>query len=117
MTSLMIGAVAGLLGAISLQAASGLETPMGFGPKDLLMLASIGYAGADFIEAFVQKQFPSGRVSGSATSTAEKVPDAAGTLPMNTAPVGALFAGELVPNNETQVMQVGLPGGAKGGTP
>jgi hypothetical protein len=77
-TSLMIGAVAGLLGTISLQGTSGME----FTTKDILMLAAIGYAGADFIEAFVQKQFPSGREpSTTASSTAGPATPAGGAVP------------------------------------
>jgi F0F1-type ATP synthase assembly protein I len=56
--SVLIGAVAGLLGAVSL----------GINPKDmittdkLLTLLGMGYAGADFIEAFMTKH---GSVTGS----------------------------------------------------
>lgn len=71
-TSLMIGAVAGILGALSLDVKAG----MNFETKDVLMLAAIGYAGADFIEAFVQKQFKNDKGQVTTTSTS---PAAAGT--------------------------------------
>ena len=54
-TSLLIGAVAGILGIVSLQMTSGME----LSTKDVLMIVSIGYAGTDFIEAFVRKEVPS----------------------------------------------------------
>ncbi|OPY59761.1 MAG: hypothetical protein A4E55_00111 [Pelotomaculum sp. PtaU1.Bin035] len=49
--SLMIGGVAGTLGAISLL---GEE----LGKQTLLTLIAVGYAGADFIEGFMQKKLP-----------------------------------------------------------
>lgn len=46
-TSLLIGAVAGFLGAVSL-----LDSPIN--KQTLITLITIGYAGTDFIEGFVR---------------------------------------------------------------
>jgi hypothetical protein len=51
--NLLIGATAGVVGALSLGIeASGLET------KTILSLVGFGYAGADFIESFMRKAEP-----------------------------------------------------------
>lgn len=49
--SIILGGVAGILGAISLLG----ET---VGKQTLLTLIAVGYAGADFIEGFMQKNLP-----------------------------------------------------------
>jgi hypothetical protein len=49
--SVLIGAVAGLLGAISL----GVNPKESIPAEKLIALLGIGYAGADFIEAFMAK--------------------------------------------------------------
>ena len=52
--SLMIGAVAGMLGAIAL----GLDPTRPMDVDKLLALLGFGYAGADFIDAFMSKAVP-----------------------------------------------------------
>jgi hypothetical protein len=52
--SLMIGAVAGLLGAIAL----GLDPTRPMDADKLMALLGFGYAGADFIDAFMAKAAP-----------------------------------------------------------
>lgn len=49
--SLLIGAVAGVLGAISLGISPSGKIPA----QTIVTLLGVGYAGADFIEAFMQK--------------------------------------------------------------
>jgi ABC-type enterobactin transport system permease subunit len=51
--SLLIGAAAGLLGAISLQ-----PDFLHLTSKDLMAFAAAGYAGTDFIEAFMSRNEP-----------------------------------------------------------
>ena len=50
--SVVIGAVAGILGAVSL----GVDPNKGIGAAELTPLLGIGYAGSDFIEAFMKTQ-------------------------------------------------------------
>lgn len=54
--SLLIGALAGVVGAISL----GVKPDDALNSGVIVQLMAIGYAGADFIEAFMQKQLPGG---------------------------------------------------------
>ena len=56
--SVLIGAVAGLLGAISLGINPNAEIPV----DKVVALLGIGYAGADFIEAFMAKAGGSAKV-------------------------------------------------------
>lgn len=51
--SLIIGAVAGSLGAISM-----LDTTTKINKEYLIMLISIGYTGTDFIEGLIKTRFP-----------------------------------------------------------
>ncbi len=108
-TSLMIGAVAGLLAVLALQATSDAPTAIQLTTKDLLMLAATGYAGADFIEAFVQKQFSKGAPGSATISTAG--PAAAGALPSATqAASSRLETGELIVGGGAVETKVNIPG-------
>jgi hypothetical protein len=69
--SVLIGAAAGVLGAFA------LPLKVDDVGKDLLTIVAFGYAGADFIEAFMK-----GR--GSSITTAPPVPGAATTAPKGT---------------------------------
>jgi len=55
--SLIIGFIAGALGALSLQTAGSLSTAEVSG-QTVITLLGIGYAGTDFIEAFMKKHGP-----------------------------------------------------------
>ena len=55
--SLIIGFIAGALGALSLQTAGSLSTSEISG-QTVITLLGIGYAGTDFIEAFMKKHGP-----------------------------------------------------------
>jgi hypothetical protein len=52
--SLLLGALAGVLGAISL----GIKPDDALNSSVITQLMAIGYAGSDFIEAFMQKRLP-----------------------------------------------------------
>ena len=64
--SILIGAVAGLLGAIAL----GIDTKEVIATDKLLALIGAGYAGADFIEAFMKKHMGNGEPAGVARTAA-----------------------------------------------
>ncbi len=53
--SLLIGAIAGVLGTLSAGVNLAAITR-----ENIMMLIGVGYAGADFIEGFVRKELPSG---------------------------------------------------------
>ncbi len=67
--SLFIGFIAGALGAISLRGAGQLDIKSVAG-QTLIALLGIGYAGTDFIEAFIRKTLP-GASEPSGNSTAQ----------------------------------------------
>jgi hypothetical protein len=60
------GAVAGLLGAIAL----GIDTKEVIATDKLIALLGAGYAGADFIEAFMKKHMGNGELAGAAGAAA-----------------------------------------------
>jgi hypothetical protein len=72
--SLLIGAVAGVLGAISLSVPVDGEK---IGSATIIALLGIGYSGADFIEAFMSRY---GKAGGTPAATAAGV----GTAPVTT---------------------------------
>ena len=53
-TSLLIGAVAGIIGVVS----TGMDFTNDIAPKDVVTLMFIGYAGTDFIEGFIRREKP-----------------------------------------------------------
>ena len=65
--SLLIGAVAGVLGSLTLS----LDLAKPVSAQVLVTLLGIGYAGSDFIEAFVARSFPSKGSVPVAASTVE----------------------------------------------
>jgi hypothetical protein len=99
--SILIGAVAGLLGAIAL----------GINPKDviatdkLFALLGAGYAGADFIEAFMKKHVGNWETTGVARATMASSATGAASSPANMqAPSGAVEqSGPAKPNSEEAV--------------
>jgi len=83
LVSLLIGAVAGVLGAISLNVPLG-DTPIE--TSTIIALLGVGYSGADFIEAFMARY---AKLGGSGAATAKTD---AGATPVNqasSAPAGA----------------------------
>lgn len=55
--SVLIGAVAGVLGALTLQTTASFD-PQKLGLEVIAPLIAVGYAGADFIEGFAQRHLP-----------------------------------------------------------
>jgi hypothetical protein len=66
LVSLLIGFVAGALGILSLRQVG--ETAGTFDTENVIALIGIGYAGTDFIEAFVKKSLPNAGGSASRSS-------------------------------------------------
>ena len=56
--SLLIGFIAGALAVLVLGATQSDAKPVSFDPKTLFALLAAGYAGTDFIEAFMKKYLP-----------------------------------------------------------
>jgi hypothetical protein len=68
--SLLIGFVAGVLGALAVDVA-----PQEVKKETILTLLGIGYAGTDFIEGFIKKYLPGGGdVGGAAVGGAPDIP-------------------------------------------
>jgi hypothetical protein len=65
LVSLLIGAVAGVLGAISL----GVPLDKKIATSTIIALLGVGYSGADFIEAFMARAKPSIGAPGGATAS------------------------------------------------
>lgn len=63
-TSLLIGAVAGIIGVIANGIGQNLE------PKDVMALLFIGYAGTDFIEGIIRREKPAVSTAAFPTTTA-----------------------------------------------
>lgn len=78
--SLLIGAVAGVLGAISLSVPVDGEK---IGSSTIIALLGIGYSGADFIEAFMSRYGKAGGTPG-ATAPVTASGDAAAASPAGT---------------------------------
>lgn len=71
--SLLIGAVAGVLGAISLGVPVDAKIPS----ATVVALLGIGYSGADFIEAFMARHVPKGATASTYEGAIDKGPPGA----------------------------------------